>query len=241
MKKFKYLIISTTLILLLLLTAAISLAQGQVITAAVDRTTLTTDDTLTLDVTVTADAMNTPTPTLPDMQGFTMVGRGSSSQISIINGAISSRVIHTVYLQPYKTGTLVIDPITINVNGQTYSTEPITVEVTPGNGSPTTPSASAPSAPVPAPSAPANPAAPTSSEFVGQKVFAEAEVNNPTPFIGEQVIYTFRLYQAKDIFDVFNQPQYEPPAFTGFWVENTEQSQSTFIMWLKSAPRCSPR
>ena len=220
MKKLKYLIIPATLIVLLLLTTATGLAQEQVITATVDRTALTTDDTLTLNVTVTTDALTSPRPTLPPMSGFTMVGNGSSSQISIVNGDMSSRVIHTIYLQPTGTGTLVIDPITVNVSGQTYSTEPITVEVTPGNGSLTIPSA-----PAPAQSAPANPTSPTSSEFAGQKVFAEAEVNNPTPFISEQVIYTFRLYQAKDIFDVFSQPQYEPPAFTGFWVENTEQSQ----------------
>jgi hypothetical protein len=218
MKKVKYLIIPATLIMFLLLTTATGLAQGQVIAATVDRTSLTMGDTLTLNVTVTTDALNAPTPTLPSMPGFTMVGSGSSSQISIINGAMSSQVIHTIYLQPYETGPLVIDPITVNVNGQTYNTEPITVEVTPGNGNPTT-------SPAPVASAPANPTAPTSSGFAGQKVFAEAEVSKATPFMGEQIIYTFRLYQAKDIFDAFSQPQYEPPTFTGFWVENTEQSQ----------------
>jgi hypothetical protein len=134
---------------------------------------------------------------------------------------MTSQVIYTVYLQPYETGSLVINPVTVNVNGQTYSTDPITVEVTQGNGNPTT----APAASAPVQTAQANPVAPTSSRFAGQKVYAEAEVSNPNPYIGEQIIYTFRLYQAKDIFDVFSQPQYEPPTFTGFWVENTEQSQ----------------
>jgi hypothetical protein len=51
----------------------------------------------------------------------------------------------------------------------------------------------------------------------------EAEVDNPTPFIGEQVNYIFRFYEA---FDAFGQPQYEAPTFTGFWTENqTDQSQ----------------
>ena len=84
------------------------------------------------------------------------------------------------------------------------------VQVTQGTGAP-------PTAP------PSNPTAPTSTEFRGQRYFVEAEVDNPPPFLGEQVNYIFRFYET---FDAFGQPQYEAPTFTGFWTENqTDQSQ----------------
>ena len=211
--KMKQVLIPISLIFLLILSVTHSFAQGPgPITATVDRTTLSTGETLALAVTVSAGDTNLPNPTLPSLQGFNIVGSGSSSQISIVNGAISAQVIHTYHLQPYETGSLVIDPISVTLNGQTFSTEPITVQVTQGTGT--------------APSKPSiEPTTPKSTGFQGQRAFAEAEVSDPNPYLGEQVIYTFRLYRAIDMFD-FDRPHYEPPAFTGFWTENqTDQSQ----------------
>jgi hypothetical protein len=182
----KHLLIPVTVIVLLLLSVTPGYAQGNgVISASVDRTSLSTDETLTLAVTINADVSNPPNPSLPSLEGFTIVGSGSSSQISIVNGAVSTQLIYSYRLQPY-------------------------AQVTQGTGTP-------PSAP------PSNATAPTSTEFRGQRYFVEAEVDNPTPFIGEQVNYIFRFYEA---FDAFGQPQYEAPTFTGFWTENqTDQSQ----------------
>ncbi len=184
--KAKHLLIPVSLIILLLLSVAPGYAQGNgVITASVDRTRLSTDETLTLTVTLNTNGSNPPNPTLPSLEGFTIVGSGTSSQISIVNGAMSTQLIYSYRLQPYATGDLVIDPISVTLNGQTYSTEPITVQVTQGTGTP-------PTAP------PSNPTAPTSTEFRGQRYFIEAEVDNPAPFLGEQVNYIFRLTHSAD-------------------------------------------
>jgi hypothetical protein len=48
----------------------------------------------------------------------------------------------------------------------------------------------------------------------GQDYYAEALIDKPAPYQGEQVLYTMRLYQA---LDPFGQIQYQPPAFSGFW------------------------
>jgi hypothetical protein len=207
----KHILIPVTVIILLLLAVTPGYAQGNgVITASVDRTSLSTDETFTLAVTINADVSNPPNPTLPSLEGFTVMGSGSSSQISIVNGAMSSQLIYSYRLQPYAPGDLVIDPISVTLNGQTFTTEPITVQVTQGTGAPQA---------VP----PSNATAPTSTEFRGQAYFVEAEVDNPTPFLGEQVNYVFRFYED---FGAFGQPQYEAPTFTGFWTENqTDQSQ----------------
>lgn len=210
--KIKYVLIPAMIIILLMLAVAPGYAQGNdVISASVDRATLSADETLTLSVALNAaDGTNLSRPSLPSLEGFNVVGSGSSSQISIVNGNISMQWVYSYHLQPYATGDLVIEPISVTLNGQTYSTEPINVQVTQGTGAPS-------SAP------PANPTAPSSTEFRGQKYFVEAEVDNPNPYLGQQVTYIFRFYED---FGMFGQPQYEAPTFTGFWTEDqTAQSQ----------------
>jgi hypothetical protein len=48
----------------------------------------------------------------------------------------------------------------------------------------------------------------------GQDYYAEAQIDKPAAYQGEQVIYIMRLYQA---LDPYGQIQYQPPAFSGFW------------------------
>ena len=133
------LIIPTTVITLLLLTVTPGYAQGQnPITATVDRVTLSTDETVTLTVTVNTGLNNPPRPLLPSLAGFNVLGTSTSSQISLINGAMSSMLVYHYRLQPTQPGQLVIDPISLTVNGQTYTTPPITVQATPGTGVPAT-------------------------------------------------------------------------------------------------------
>jgi hypothetical protein len=188
-------------------------AQGQgPLAAQVDRTTLSTDETLVLTVTLSASTMSAPRPTLPVLQGFNIVGSSTSSQMSIISGAVSSQLVYSYRLQPYQTGDLVIDPVQATLNGQTFSSQPITIHVTQGTG------ASAPAAvPPPANREPA--LAPT--KLAGQDFYVEAEVDNPAPHVGQQIVYTFRFYKASNL---WSQPQYEAPSFEGFWNEHqTEQ------------------
>ena len=212
--KIKYLmpIILTVLFLSLVGTG---FAQGQeTITAAVDRTALSTGEMLTLTVTLlNADVLNIPKPALPSLQGFNVAGSSTSSQISIINASVSSQVVYVYHLQPYQTGNLVIDPIHVTLNGQIFSTEPITIQVTPGTGSA---QASSPVQPGVIPAAAGEPA-PPATDLTGLDLFVEAAVDNPTPYVGQQVVHTFRFYQAVNL---RGQPQYEAPSFKGFWHEH---------------------
>jgi hypothetical protein len=211
--KTKYLL-PIILAILFLAFAGTSSAQSQeTIVAQVDRTTLSTDEMLTLTVTINAAAMNAPAPSMPSLQGFNIVGSSTSSQISMINGAVSSRLSYLYRLQPYDTGELLIEPIQVSLKGQTFHTEPIMVYVTQGTGAPAAAQAAQPrNRPSVPPGQPAAPAA----ELAGQDVFIEAEVDNPRPYVGEQIVYTFRFYRAVNLWD---QPEYAAPAFKGFWSE----------------------
>ena len=185
--------------------------------AEIDRTSVSTGESLVLTVTVNGSSLlSAPQPLLPSLQGFSIVARSSSSQMSIVNGRISSMVVYTYRLQPYETGDLVIEPIGVTIGGQTYSTQPIVVHVTQGTGATGAPPAAAPAVPA-QPAQPGTQVAAPAPDLTGQDFYVEALVDNPTPYVGQQVVYTFRFYQAANLWD---QPQYQGPTFTGFWSEH---------------------
>jgi hypothetical protein len=183
--------------------AGSALAQSP-ITAEVDRTTLSVDDKLTLTVTIVGDFITIPRPDLSGVTDFSVAGSGTSTQISFVNGEMTAQGIYYFQLRPLKTGELVIPPISVNVDGQTFQTEPINIEVVESTGT------NAPSAP------PADGKAPAT--LAGQNLFVEAVVDNATPYLGEQVTYIFRFYQAADTpLQTLGRPNYHPPSFTNFW------------------------
>jgi hypothetical protein len=224
----KIILVPLALIVLLFIAAVPGYAQGSgPVTIDIDRTSLTTDDFLTLTITVSADLMNAPQPALPDLLGFNLLGSNSSSQISIINGAMSTQTVYQYQLQPVETGSLTIAPISIILNGQTYTTEPIVVEVTPGTGRPSMPNGPQVGSPLgsllpPGLSGLLN-QEPLGQNSFGGDSFVEAEVGNPNPYLGEQVVYTFRYHESG--LGMLDQPHYQPPQFTGFWAEKEGDPQ----------------
>lgn len=192
--------------------ARLAVAQDQVpITATVDRTILSTKEQLTLTVTVTGDFLDIPNPDLTQLTDFVVVNSSTSTQVSIINGDLTTQGVFVYTLQPLREGGLVISPVTINLGGQLYQTEPIDIRVVTSG------------APLPTPTVPpaADPGTLGSQDF-----FVEADVDNLQPYLGEQVTYTFKLYQAAGF---IGQPDYQPPSFTNFWSQ-TIVNQPTYNM-----------
>ena len=63
-----------------------------------------------------------------------------------------------------------------------------------------------------------------STELTGQPYYVEAEVDNRSPYLGEQVHYVFRFYSAVPA----GNPYYEKPDLTGFWaMEDSKPSLSS--------------
>lgn len=117
--------------MMLLLLSPVVQAQSP-LTVEIDRTSLSSDEILLLRVEVNSTSTNSPPPTLPTLDNFAVVGQSTSSQVSVVNGVVSAKVIYQYRLQPTQVGTLTIPPVTINLDGQTYSSDPLTVEVTAG-------------------------------------------------------------------------------------------------------------
>lgn len=210
-----------------------------VIRAEVDRPGASTDDIVMLTVTVDSLSGLVSEPILPDLGDFEVVGRSSGTQFGLANGTIAILNTYQFELRASSPGTHVIGPVSITVNGQTHQTEPITVEVSQGTGNPQPPRSQAipgfpslpswPSMPgLPAlPSMPSVPANPSGSLDVveappglnGQDFYVEATIDNHSPYLGQQVLYTFRLYQAVEL---LQQPDLQLPGFTGLWSEQQD-------------------
>jgi hypothetical protein len=177
----------------------VALAQSP-ITARVERTSLAIDEQLVLYVTITGDFLKIPRPDLSQLQDFVVVSSSTSTQVSIVNGKMTSQGVFIYRLQPLKEGKLVIAPISVNISGQLYQTDPIEIEVFAAGITPSNPNAPETGQP---------------NTLRGQDFFVEAEIDNPTPYLGQQIIYIFRIYQAINFPP--GQPDYTPPAFTDFW------------------------
>jgi hypothetical protein len=214
--------------------------NNPIITAEVDRDHVSTDETVMLTITVNVLGSSPSKPQLPSLGGFTVIRSSSGTQIRVVNGTMSIQETYQYKLRPTQTGELVIEPVTVNVNAITYSTDPIRITVNQGSGNiqpvpnpalPVFPSLpSFPSSPLldsglQEPGTPKDPSeAPT--ELAGQDFFIQAEVDNLSPYMGEQVLYTLRFYNAVRL---FGDPEYRPPGFTGFWHED-QPDQTNFSL-----------
>ena len=86
-------------VLLLALAVLPVSAQGSPVTASVDRTSLSTDETLTLSVIVDSSAGQPGQPVLP-ADGFEVVGTSSGRQLNMVNGATTAQSITQYRLLP---------------------------------------------------------------------------------------------------------------------------------------------
>lgn len=177
-------------------------AQSPPIRSEVDKTELKTGEVLTLTITVSTEGSILAPPTLPVMLTVNIVGRSQQSQVMTVNNQTTTEVVYEYQLSPTTDGPLTIGAIKVTLDGTTYETDPITVEIHPGASTRTT-------------QQPTLPPAEVSTELAGQPYYAEAEVDNRSPYIGEQVHYIFRFYSAVPA----GRPYYEKPDLTGFWAE----------------------
>ena len=257
-KKQKVFITIISAILLSLLSIPAFAQSQEVVRAEVDRSEITIDEFLTLSVWVDTGYGPASEPALPAMEGFDVVGTSTSTQMSIINGSVTSEKVFHYTLRPRAAGEFNIGSITVVQNGQNHNTRPITVNVSQGTGQMQTPpqsgSPGSPSVPsIPGfPSFPSNPGFPSlssllqnfgfdipvdvqesveqldpssiPSELSEHAYFVEAEVDNDSPYLGEQITYTFRYYRPATS---SGRSTYQPPDFSGHWV-HPDQTETNF-------------
>lgn len=168
------------------------------VSAGLDKSAISLDETTTLSISISGAMGNVPEPTLPEIEGFSVQGAGQSQNISMINGKVSASVVYQYILTPRKAGSFTIPAISLEYQGKTYQTEPLTIEVAKGAGS----HALAPLPP---------------GLRHGKRLFVEGAVDKKEAYVNEQVTFTFSFYRAVNL---LSQPAYQPPETTGFWAED---------------------
>ena len=109
------------------------------IKAEVDKTIVTTDDAITYKLIITSSEKNIPKPQLPKFTGFKIISSAQSSTVSFTPplraGAgcnVKTIVVYAFVLVPTDKGTLKIEPSSIKIKNETYSTATLEIEVEQG-------------------------------------------------------------------------------------------------------------
>ena len=165
-----------------------SLLGAQGIKATVDRAEVSLEDQIVL--TITVEGSRSARPKLPDLNAFDIVSGGQSTQVRIVNGKMTASVSHNYLLVPKQIGTFQIGEATVELEGRTYRSRAFKVRVLDPGDQPRQ----------------------------ARDVFVTAQLSNETPYVGEQVIYTWRFYRHQRV--QVAGANLEPQDFGGLLVED---------------------
>ncbi|MCL2334545.1 MAG: BatD family protein, partial [Endomicrobia bacterium] len=205
-----------TLAVILLFAPALAHAGNISISASADKQTVALNDYLVYTVTVRGDSTDLPDPKLGNINGFKLYGSGTSRSMSFVNGAVNMSVSHTYNLVPQTAGKFTIPPATAVYNGNTYSSQPIDIEVTAYKSSQSV-NASASNSNS-AGSVQKQKSASAPSQEGGGKAFVKASVSKATAYVNEKITYKFSFYTNVGL---LSNPAYQPPDFSGFFNDGT--------------------
>lgn len=189
----------------------------------VDRDTITMNDNLRLNITIQGGSALTR-PHIPPKGNFDVVGQSSGNAIEIINGQMSVTNTFEYVLRPKAPGKFEIGPVETHIDGKTYSAGPIKVEVLkeqqnipyqarpPSIITPGFPQR--PNWPQQTPGFPQQ-QTPPQPQGAGADTFITAQVDKDEAYVGEQILYTFRLYSSVSL----QNAQLKLPDFNEFVAE----------------------
>lgn len=137
--------------------------------ATLDRNDVHLGETVTLNLRI-ADAVTASTPDLSALdRDFEVLGTSTSSSLNIINGKQSAELIIGIALRPKHQGDLQIPPLTVAGS----QTNPLTLHVGPPDSS--------------------------AGGHAGQDVFVETQASTQHAYVGQQILYTVRLFYTGDL------------------------------------------
>ena len=186
-----------TLILIILST---SIAGAQVtFEAKVSKTKLGVNERLRIDFEMNKDGDNfTP----PNFDNFTVVGGPNTSvSNSWINGVRSFAKTYSYFLAPKKQGNFRIEQATIEIEGQTYKTQVVNVQVTPAVERPNDPD--------------------NALNVADDNIHLVAEIFKTNPYLNEAITVVYKLYVSPNT-GVSNWREVDNPRYNDFWSQNID-------------------
>ena len=147
----------------------------------------------------------------PSFDGFRVVGGPNQSiSNSWINGKRSFSKTYSYFLAPQTRGKITIAQATIEIEGETYKTLPVEVEVT---------------AAVEVPKDGNN-----ADYLASENVHLVAEVSNANPFLNEALTVTYKLYVSHDVSITSQWREIDTPKYADFWSQNID-NQNNFKVY----------
>lgn len=177
-----------------------SMATAQIkFEAKVSKNKLGINERLRIDFEMNKDGDNfTP----PSFNGFTVVGGPNTSvSQSWLNGKRSYKKTYSYFLAPKKRGQFKITQATIEIDGEVYKTQVLTVNVT---------------AAVKRPNDPDN-----AENVASENIHLVAEVSNTNPYLNEAITVVYKLYVSQST-GVSNWREIDNPRFNDFWSQNID-------------------
>jgi hypothetical protein len=201
----------------LLLAPVLSGATGLDLAAEVDRPTVALGERLLLTITATgASVSNLPQPRLPRMADFKLIGTmwGRFTSDPVADSGPLQRTVGFVYtLEPNRTGTLTIGPVSVMHEGAVYQTQPITVHVVAAGES------------VP----------PLARWTDANGIELSCAVDRSSVYVGEQVGVSYTLFARTRVGNLMMK---DAPEFTGFWAAGLDDT--TGLDWFPATRHGQP-
>ena len=167
--------------------------------ASVSKNKLGVNERLTIQFSMNQDGDNfTP----PDFEGFrVLMGPSQSVSHQWINGKRSFSKSYSYTLSPLKKGKFTIKQAMVEINGNTFKTLPLTVEVTEAVKNPNAP--------------------PSADDIASEKLDLVAEVSQTSPYLNEAISVEYKLYFSPDI-NIYDFIPVDNPTYNNFWSQNIE-------------------
>ncbi len=150
----------------------------------------------------------------PDFKGLTVLtgpNTSSSTSVEIINGKMSQSytLTYSFIVMAQKEGSIDIAPAHVKVDGKKYASNSLHINVVKGNVATARQHAQR------ATQRNSRPESTVSQQNISNKdVFVRATVNNKKPYLGQQVVVTYRIYTRVPVSNLAIQ---KVSSFKGFW------------------------
>tara|TARA_R110000868_G_scaffold410193_2_gene697561 strand:+ start:879 stop:2651 length:1773 start_codon:yes stop_codon:yes gene_type:complete len=194
MKSFKHIII----IFVTLFVSSTTMAQVK-FEAKVSKNKLGVNERLRIDFEMNQDGDHFNPP---DFSNFMVIGGPNQSvSNSWINGVRSFTKTYSYFLAPKKQGNFTIDQATITIDGETYKTIPVKIEVT---------------------SAVEIPKDPNDPNYIAsENIHLIAEISKTNPYLNEAITVVYKLYVSPNT-GVDNWQEIDSPRYNDFWSQNID-------------------
>lgn len=139
-----------------------------------------------------------------------LTGPNQSTRMQIINGQMSASRSYSYYLQPRKIGKFTIGPASVNIGGNIFRSNSITLEVLKASVNQSARSQNELSDP-------------STDKNIAENLFIRAEIDKSSAYVGEQITVVYKLYTRLNVasLQVAKMPNYQ-----GFWAEELTSAKN---------------